>query len=125
MVTNMTRSKYRYGLILALLLALAAPAALAGELDGKWEFTFDTEVGPRTFLITLQTNGEKLTAKIDSDTLEGEVRDGKFTVRGEYYAEEAGYTGDMELEGALEGEKLTGKGHWEDYEFTFTARRVE
>jgi len=120
----MRRSRYIHGLTILLLL-LSAAAALAAGVDGKWEFTFDTEVGPRTFIITLHTNGEKITAKIDSDTLQGEVHGGKFTVRGEYYAEEAGYTGDMELDGALEGDKITGKGHWEDYEFTFTARRVE
>ncbi len=120
----MKHSKHVFGLFTALLLFLL-PSAFAGGLDGKWEFTFDTEVGPRTFVITLQTNGEKITAKIDADTLEGEVRSGKFTVRGDYYAAEAGYTGDMLLEGALEGDKITGKGHWEDYDFTFTAKRLE
>jgi len=120
----MRKRTYIFGLIGVLLLALA-PAALAGSLDGKWEFTFDTEVGLRTFTITLQTNGDKLIAKIDADTLEGEFKDGKFTLRGDYYAEEAGYTGEMLLEGALEGEKITGKGHWEDYDFTFTAKRLE
>ena len=110
---------------LALVLLLAALPLAAAELDGEWNFTWDTEGGVRTNTFTFVQKGDKLTATMGDTRLEGTVNGDSFELTGKHYSPEAGYSADLEMTGKRDGDKLTGKGDWDSHLSTFTAVRAK
>jgi len=104
---------------------LAVAPLWAGDLDGKWNFTWDTEGGVRGSVVELQQDGERLTGSTGETKLSGTVVDGRFQLSGKLYSPEAGYTGTLEFSGVQDGDQLKGKGSWDVYAVTFTAQRAK
>jgi hypothetical protein len=69
-------------LALAFGVLLAALAAQAADVTGKWTATFDTQVGPQKYTFQLKAEGDKVTGKAlfermgqtgEADLLEGKL----------------------------------------------------
>ena len=110
-------------MICSLALLLFAPADLAGGVDGAWEFVFDTEGGERTGEMVMKADGENVTAKMGESVLKGTLKDGELKLKGDYYADEAGYKAEFNLTGNVEGDTIKGKASWDLYEMTFVASK--
>lgn len=118
-------AKHVHITLCVLALLLLEQTAVAADLNGKWDFVFDTEVGIYESSWTLTVNGDKVTAKQDETVLTGTFRDGKLALSGEFYAAEAGYAAEMKISGKLESDQFKGDASWDVYEMTFTATRAE
>jgi hypothetical protein len=108
-----------------LALLVLAQTAIAADLNGKWNFVFETPGGEHRLSMTFTQNGESLTATLEETQLKGTCRDGQFQLAGEYYHEPAGYKAELKLTGKLEGDQLKGDATWDAYQATFTATRAE
>ena len=113
------------GILSMAILVLISQAAFAGEVDGKWDFVFKTEVGDRTPTMTLTTEGESVKATAGEMELVGAFKEGTLELKGVIYSPDAGYESTLTVTGELEGETLTGKWVWDIYTSTFTAKRAE
>ena len=113
--------------VVALVLAIAVvPSALAADISGKWSFTWDTEGGIRHTNWDISQDGNELIVKSDGQTFNGTIEDGKFTVKGRLHSAEAGYASNLKVEGTLrEDGTMEGRGSWDLYGMTFTAKRSE
>lgn len=111
--------------LLSLLAAVCTVTLHAADISGKWLFTWDTEGGIRNTEWTIAQNGESLTIQSEGQKFAGTLKDGQFQVEGQLYAAEAGYTAMLKVEGRLEGDVLKGRGTWDQYAMTFTAKRAE
>ncbi len=110
--------------VVSVVLSALAATAPAGDISGKWLFTFDTPGGvrgpvPYEFVV----DGDKVTATSEGATLTGTFRDGKLDLSGDLYSEEAGYKAKFVLSGNESGDQLRGNCTWDAYEMTFTAKR--
>lgn len=110
-----------------LLLALAAgPIPGAADIGGNWSMAWDTEGGIRRNVWKISQEGESLTVESDGQVLKGTFRANRMVVEGKLYSAEAGYTGALKVEGTLgEDGTLKGRGSWDQYPMTFTAKRSE
>ncbi len=120
----------KIGIILRLALSglvilLISQAALAAELDGKWNFTIYSAEGQHLREIVLTQNGSAVSGKHGEEALTGSYKAGTLELQGEHYAEEAGYKALLKLTGKLEGGKLKGTGLWDTYNLTFEAAKAE
>ena len=102
-----------------------AVAALAAGIDGTWNVVYETEAGALESPITYKTNGSKLSVVGEEGELEvGTVKDGEFSYTvPDFYAEAAGYRADLNIEGKIEGDKISGTWEWDSYEGAFTGTR--
>jgi hypothetical protein len=107
------------------LMGLAVQTLSAADLSGKWIFSFHTPDGIVDGLLELTQDGEKLTAKFDSSNLEGAASDEEFTLKGEYFAQAAGYASTLSIKGKPDGEGLSGAATWDVHDLSFTAKRTE
>ena len=110
----------------ALVMALSAAQPLhAADLSGKWIFSFYTSDGVIDGTLVLAQEGEKLKAKFDASDLEGSATDEEFTLKGDYFAPSAGYSGALAISGKPDAEGLSGDATWDVYELTFKAKRAD
>jgi hypothetical protein len=107
------------------LIGLAVQTLSAADLSGKWIFSFHTPDGIVDGMLELTQDGEKLTAKFDSSNLEGAASDEEFTLKGEYFAQAAGYASTLSIKGKPDGEGLSGAATWDVHDLSFTAKRAE
>jgi len=112
-------------LVLGLALALMVPAAMAADLDGKWNFVFESDNGEHPRVIAMQTDGDKVTAKLGEEPLQGTCKDGKLELSGEHFAPEAGYSGAMKISGTVAGGEIKGTATWDRMPLTFTAAKAK
>ena len=99
---------------------------LGADIAGKWNFTWDTEGGIRYTVWDISQDGEALTVKADGQTFNGKITDSSFQVEGKLYSAEAGYTSTLKVDGTLQEDgTMKGRGTWDVYAMTFTAKRSE
>ena len=111
--------------VMLVLMGLATQALSAADLSGKWIFSFDTPDGAVDRTLELTQDGEKLTAKFDTSSLQGAATGEEFTLKGDYFAESAGYSSMLSIKGKTAGEGLSGAASWDGHDLTFTAKREE
>lgn len=109
-----------------LVLLLCSVAVLQGaEFSGRWSFTWDTEGGIRQNEMEFLQDGSVLTVRLNGQELTGSVDGDTFRFEGQYRAAEAGYASMLKVEGMHQADgTLTGRGTWDQYGMTFTAKRV-
>lgn len=112
------------GWSLAAALILAATQLLAA-IDGKWNFTWDTEGGVRQSILEFKQQGETIVASMEGGEVKGTLKGSEFQLAGKIHSAEAGYAADMEIKGKMEGDTLKGSGVWDTHPMTFTAVRAK
>jgi hypothetical protein len=110
-----------------LLIVLAAAGLLGADLNGKWNFVWQTPGGERQSTLTLTQDAEKVEAHFPDvkEPVPGTFKDGKLSLVGRLYSPEAGESADFRLDGTLSGAELKGTGSWGEHELSFTARKAD
>ena len=96
---------------LVMVLAVLVVSAFAGDVSGKWKYSFTMQNGEtRESSMTLKADGGKLTGKQAADGNEGDIQDG--TVNGNDVAWKASITNPMPLtlafSGKVDGDSISG-----------------
>lgn len=73
--------KLRIAVALPVLVLGFALAALAADISGQWEATFNTQVGEQHYVYTFKVDGEKLTGTTKSNFGSSDIQNG--TVKGD------------------------------------------
>ena len=109
------------------LIAATAAALFGADLDGKWNFVWQTPGGERRSTIAFKQNGESVEARFPDakEPITGTFKDGKLSLSGRLFSSEAGHAADFRMDGTLSGSELKGKGGWGEHQVTFTARKTE
>jgi hypothetical protein len=109
------------------LIILAAAGLLGADLNGKWDFVWQTPGGERRSTLTLTQKADKVEARFPDakEPITGNFRDGKLSLAGPLYSSEAGDTADFQLQATLSGDELKGTGAWGEHQMTFTARKAD
>ena len=110
-----------------LLLILVAVAGLFGaDLNGRWNFVWQTPGGERRSTLTFTQKAEKMEVRFPEakDPITGTFSDGKLSLSGRVYSSEAGDAADFRLDGTLSGDELKGTAAWGEHQMTFTARKA-
>lgn len=112
---------------LMLLVVIAAAGLLGADLNGKWNFVWQTPGGERRSTLTFTQTAEKVEARFPDgkEPIPGTFKDGKLSLAGRLYSAEAGESADFRLNGTLSEGELKGTGGWGEHEVTFTARKAE
>jgi len=112
---------------LLLLIVVAAAGLLGADLDGKWNFTWQTPDGERRSTFSFTPNAEKVEARFPDgkDPVTGTLKDGKLSLAGSVYSAEAGHAAEFHLNGTLANGELKGTGGWGEHQLTFTARKAD
>jgi hypothetical protein len=105
--------------VLALCTVLRADSAI----DGKWQFSLQTDGGPRSAAVEMKTDGEQVSGTWDATELKGTFKDSKLALSFPLAPAEAGFTADLVIDGTLEGDALKGTWKFGDYGGTFTATK--
>ena len=111
-----------------LLLILAAAAGLLGaDLNGRWNFVWQTPGGERRSTLAFTQNAEKVEARFPEakEPVTGTFTDGKLSLAGRVYSSEAGDAATFQLNGTLSDGELKGTGIWGEHQLTFTARKAD
>lgn len=110
-----------------LLIAVAAAGLFGNDLNGKWNFVWQTPGGERRSTLTLTQNAEKVEARFPEvpEPVTGTFRDGKLSLAGRLYSPEAGESADFRMDGTLSNGDLKGSGGWGEHDLTFTARKSD
>jgi hypothetical protein len=105
--------------------ALAAAQSAGLELNGTWDFVWQTPGGERRSTLTFTQSGEKVDARFPEakEPISGTLKGGKLSLAGRVYSSEAGETAAFQLNGTLAGGELKGTGGWGEHQLTFTARK--
>ena len=122
------RSMTRGHFLVVALLALGPASVLvldAAEIEGKWKVVWDTEGGIRQSEWNVTQEGNSIKVDMGEQVFEGTVADNRIAFEGTYYASEAGYKSALKVEGTLEAGVIKGKGSWDQYAMTFTAKRAD
>jgi hypothetical protein len=108
-----------------LLIVLAAAGLLGADLNGRWNFIWQTPGGERRSTLTFTQNAEKVEARFPDgkEPVTGTFKDGKLSLAGRVYSSEAGEAADFHLDGTLSQGELKGTGGWGEHQLTFTARK--
>lgn len=108
-------------------LALIAAVALAQDVNGKWNFVWQTPGGERrsTLSITVENGKASVLFPDAKSPLTGTFQDGKLAVTGKLYSAEAGEEGQFHLNGTWNAGELKGSASWQEHEMTFSARRAQ
>ena len=105
---------------------MLAVLAFGSELDGKWNFVFETEGGDREFPITLSVKGKDVTGKMGEDAaVKGVFENGLLKLEFPFYSEEVGIKADVVITGKLESGKLTGDWEFDVYTGAFEATKAK
>lgn len=110
-----------------LLIAVAAAGLLGADLNGRWNFVWQTPGGERRSTLTFTQNAEKIEAKFPEgkEPVTGTFKDGKLSLAGRVYSSEAGEAADFRLDGTLSDGELKGTGGWGEHQLSFTARKAD
>ena len=111
-----------------LVIAVAAAGLLVGaDLNGRWNFVWQTPGGERRSTLTFTQTAEKVEARFPEgkEPITGNLRGGKLTLAGRVYSSEAGEAADFRLDGTLSDDELKGTGGWGEHQLTFTARKAD
>ncbi len=103
--------------------ALSALLHAATAIDGKWQFSLQTDGGPREAAVEMKTDGEQVSGTWDTTELKGTFKEGKLALSFPMTSAEAGITADLVIDGTLEGEGLKGTWKFGQYAGTFTAAK--
>jgi hypothetical protein len=116
---------YRFGLIA--LACCYCGSAGASEINGTWNFVWQTPGGERRSAMTMETAGDNVTARLGPEAkgnITGTFKDGRLTLSGPMYSAEAGQEGAFKLDGSLTSGELKGTASWNEHTITFTAKRA-
>ncbi len=108
----------RKSMVLIFMIAVGAACVYAADITGKWNASFDSQVGPQKYVFDFKMDGAKLTGKAISTigeppaTETSEITDGKVEGNNVSFVENLKYQG-MEL-------KITYKGTISGDEIKFT-----
>jgi hypothetical protein len=111
-----------------LLLIFAGAAGLFGaDLNGRWNFIWQTPGGERRSTLTFKQNADKVEARFPdgNEPITGTFRDGKLSLSGRVFSSEAGEAADFRMDGTLSDGELKGTGGWGEHQLTFTARKTD
>jgi hypothetical protein len=110
-----------------LLLVFAAAGLLGADLNGRWNFIWQTPGGERRSTLTLTQNAERVEARFPEgkEPIVGTFKDRKLSLVGRVYSSEAGEAAEFRLDGALSDGELKGAGRWGEHDLTFTARKAD
>ena len=87
---------------------------------------WDTEGGIRRTDWKISQEGESITVESKGEVFKGAFKDDRLVVEGKLYSAEAGYSAQLKVEGVLQEDGgLKGRGTWDQYAMTFTAKRVK
>ncbi len=110
-----------------LLIVVAAAGLLGADLNGKWNFTWQTPGGERRSTLTFTQTAEKVEARFPDgkEPVTGTLKDGRLSLAGRVYSSEAGEAADFHLNGTLSEGELKGTGGWGEHQLSFTARKAD
>ena len=110
-----------------LLIVVAAAGLLGADLNGKWNFTWQTPGGERRSTLTFTQTAEKVEARFPDgkEPVTGTLKDGRLSLVGRVYSSEAGEAADFHLNGTLSEGELKGTGGWGEHQLSFTARKAD
>ena len=110
-----------------LLLLVGAMGLLGADLNGQWNFVWQTPGGKRQTVLRLEQKAEHMEAFFpeSKQPIHSTFKDGKLSLAGRVFSSEAGQTADFHLEGTLSDGGLKGTGGWGEHQLTFTARKAE
>jgi hypothetical protein len=110
-----------------LLMMVAAAGLLGAELDGKWNFVWQTPGGERRSTLTFTQNAEKVEARFPEgkEPVTGTFKEGKLSLAGRVYSSEAGEAADFHMDATMAEGALKGSGGWGEHRLTFTARKAD
>jgi hypothetical protein len=110
-----------------LLLVAGAVGLLGADLNGKWNFVWQTPGGERRSTLTMKQNAENVEAHFPEakEPITGTFKDGKLSLAGRVFSSEAGETAEFYMEGTVSDGELKGTGGWGEHELTFTARKTD
>jgi hypothetical protein len=100
-------------------------------LDGRWDFTFQTEDGVREAKIALQVNGSEVTGKVlsaaqdESIDVKGTCSEGDVYLEFPYYSDEAGVKAEVKMKGKLDADSIKGGWQFDNHSGEFTAKRSQ
>ena len=108
-------------------LMLTFGTLLAGDVSGKWNFVFETQIGQREAVMTFQVKGDNVTGKIEmADTeVQGTFTDAELALAFPFYSPDAGFEAELKITGKLEGDKITGTWEFSEYSGSLTATRAK
>lgn len=95
-------------------LALAACAS-APAVNGDWDVVLTAPEGQTGFAMSVVVDGETAIATAGDHTFNGTYRDGKLTLKGDYYVPEAGYSAELDMDMRLEDDRLRGSATWDQF----------
>jgi hypothetical protein len=103
--------------------ALCAVLHAASAVDGKWQFTLQTDGGPREVAVEMKSDGEQVSGTWDTTELKGTFKDSTLALSFTLTSAEAGFTATLAVDGTLENDALKGTWKFGDYGGTFTATK--
>lgn len=112
-----------YPYVLCLVVVLRVQTGLAVDLNGKWNFVFNTDDGERQDFAVFRLDNEKVSGNWGKNEalVKGTFMDGNLELKFPFVSEEAGLQGDLTITGQLKEEKLTGHWGFAGYSGTFAA----
>jgi hypothetical protein len=101
--------------------------AFGSEIDGKWDFTWDTPGGVRKSQMQIADKDGTVTLTTEGREIKGAgtFKDGVVKFAGRLYSPEGGHEGEFRLEGKVDGGTLKGTASWEEHGMTFSATRAQ
>ena len=110
-----------------LLIAAGAAALLSADLNGRWNFVWQTPGGERRSTLTFTQNTENVEVRFPDgkELITGTFRDGKLSLSGRVFSSEAGEAADFHMDGTVSDGELKGTGGWGEHQLTFTARKAD
>ena len=109
-----------------LLMLVAASVLFSADLNGNWNFTWQTPGGERRSTLAFTQKAEKVEARFPEakEPVTGTFKDGQLSLAGTVYSSEAGDAASFQLNGTLSDGELKGTGMWGEHQLTFTARKA-
>jgi hypothetical protein len=110
-----------------LLILVVAAGLLGADLNGKWNFVWQTPGGERRSTLTFKQTAETVEAYFPDakEPITGTFKDGKVSVSGRVYSSEAGQAAQFHMDGTLTDGELKGTGGWGEHQLSFTARKAD
>ena len=108
-------------------MVLMVQTGWAFDLNGKWDFVFDTDDGERRDSAVFRLDGPTVSGKWgrSESQVKGTFIDGRLELKFPFVSEEGGLQGDLMITGKLDGDKLAGSWEFSGYTGTFVAKRSE
>jgi hypothetical protein len=104
--------KLRMAAVLTVLVLGMAFSALAADITGQWEATFNTQVGEQHYIYTFKVDGEKLTGTTKSNFGSSDIQNG--TVKGD----DISFVENLDYQGQKLAITYTGKISGDEIKFT-------